>query len=90
MLPKLREILRNTSRKNQSLRDILKTCSFCELVLTVEKHSKGIHNTKITLEIDKGELTPKGEERYIRRVHLYNRLLLADIIDPNYIAPELS
>lgn len=74
--PQLRRSLKNISSNNQSLQDILKSCSKATEVLSVEPYNGKVHNTKITLLIDKGSNYPKQE-----RVHFYNRLDIAEVLE---------
>ena len=49
MLPLLRKKLKTISASNEPLQDIFKSCRESEEVISVEKHTNGIHNTKVTL-----------------------------------------
>lgn len=80
LLPQLRRNLKNINSRNQSLQDIVKSCSKATEVLSVESYNGKVHNTKITLQIDKGSNVPK-QERYQKRVHFYNRLDIAEILE---------
>ncbi len=80
LLPQLRRSLKNINSRNQSLQDIVKSCSKATEVLSVEPYNGKVHNTKITLEIDKGSNYPE-QERYEKRVHFYNRLDIAEILE---------
>lgn len=71
MLPLLRKKLKTISASNKPLQNIFKSCIESEEVISVEKHTNGIHNTKVTL------LLKNGEER----VQFYNRLDLSEIMD---------
>lgn len=71
MLPLLRKKLKTISASNEPLQEIFKSCRESEDVISVEKHTNGIHNTKVTL------LLKNGEER----VQFYNRLDLSEIMD---------
>lgn len=75
-LPVVRTKLKTVSSKNQGLQDILKSCSRGMEILSVEPHVGGIHNTKITLQVDLGAGYP-AEQRYQKRVHFYNRVPMA-------------
>lgn len=70
MLPLLRKKLKTISASNKPLQNIFKSCIEGEEVISVEKHTNGIHNTKVTL------LLKNGEER----VQFYNRLDLSEIM----------
>lgn len=80
---KLRNKLKSISYRNQSLQDILKSCSKGDQVMSVSPVSNGIHNTKLILKLKTGE----------KRVHFYNRLDIKNIIpqdlDLPYILPEV-
>ena len=80
LLPQLRRNLKNINSNNQSLQDIVKSCSKATEVLSVEPSNGKVHNTKITLQIDKGSNYPE-QERYEKRVHLYNRLNIATVLE---------
>lgn len=71
MLPRLRTKLKNVSSKNRSLQDILGSSSDARAVKSIEPHEGGIHNAKLILESSNG----------IQRVHFYNRLNLAAILN---------
>ena len=88
-LPVVRTKLKTASSKNQGLQDILKSCSRGMEILSVEKHVGGIHNTKITLEVDLGEDYPK-EQRYQTRVHFYNRVALINAIPQGVSYPTVD
>ncbi len=75
LLPQLRRNLKNTNSHNKSLQDIVKSCSKATEVLSVELYNGKVHNTKITLQIDKGSNIPE-QERYEKRIQFYNRLAL--------------
>lgn len=70
MLPSLRRNLKNVSSRNQSLQDILRTTAASLKAVSIEPVTKGIHNTKLTLQLITGE----------QRVHFYNRLPLENVI----------
>lgn len=76
MLPTLRTKLKNVSKNNKSLQDILASCKIAESVISVEEHKKGIHNTKIILLLANGD----------KRVHFYNRVLLSTIIPDGFLS----
>lgn len=71
MLPTLRTTLRTVSYRNQSLQDIFKSCRESEKVISVEKHTSGIHNTKLIMELSDGK----------HRAHFYSRLNLATLLE---------
>lgn len=71
MLPLLRKKLKTISASNKPLQNIFKSCIEGEEVISVEKHTNGIHNTKVTLLLKNGE----------KRVHFYNRIELNDILN---------
>lgn len=83
MFPIPRDKLQNVSYRNQSLQDILKTCTIGIQVLSVQRTRGGEHNTRLTILVDHGPLHP-GTFRYEKRVHFYNRLKLEDILPFNY------
>ena len=80
LLPQLRRSLKNINSHNQSLQDIVKSCSKATEVLSVEPYNGKVHNTKITLLIDKGSNYPE-QERYVERIHFYNRLDIAEVLE---------
>jgi hypothetical protein len=80
LLPQLRRNLKNTNSHNKSLQDIAKSCSKATEVLSVEPYNGKVHNTKITLQIDKGSNVPE-QERYEKRIQFYNRLDIAEILE---------
>ena len=51
----LRNKLKTASFKNQSLQDILKSCSVAIELISVESYTGGIHNTKMTLKLNRGD-----------------------------------
>lgn len=88
-LPVIRTKLKTASSKNQGLQDILKSCSRGMEILSVDKHTGGIHNTKITLKVDLGEGYPK-EQRYQTRVHFYNRVAIVNVIPQGVSYPTVD
>lgn len=76
MLPSLRTKLKNVSKRNKALQDILASCKIAESVISVEEHKQGIHNTKIILQLSNGE----------KRVHFYNRVLLSTAIPEGFLS----
>ena len=79
MLPALRTRLRSISSKNKSLQDILQTSKEAKEVLSILPTTGGVHNTQLILLVNQGErVDPK--DRFIRRIHFYSRLDLADIM----------
>lgn len=88
-LPVIRTKLKTASSKNQGLQDILKSCSRGMEILSVDKHTGGIHNTKITLKVDLGEGYPK-EQRYQTRVHFYNRVAMVNAIPQGVSYPTVD
>lgn len=74
MKPTPRVKLRNVSSKNQSLQDILSTCTITDEVVSVEPIINGVHNTKLTLKKATGE----------KRVHFYNRLDISSILPADF------
>lgn len=76
MLPSLRTKLKNVSKRNKALQDILASCKIAESVISVEEHKQGIHNTKIILQLSNGE----------KRVHFYNRVLLSTTIPEGFLS----
>lgn len=71
MSVELRKKLRKISGRNKSLQDILASNSLAKKMISVERVSGGIHNTKLILSL------PDGQER----VHFYNRIELNDILN---------
>ena len=84
MYPVPRAKLKNVSYRNQSLQDILKTCTIGMKVLSVQRTRGGEHNTRLTMLVDHGKFHPE-KNRYERRVHFYNRLKLEEILPRNYV-----
>lgn len=74
MKPRPRVKLNGVSSKNQSLQDILGTCTIADEVISVVPVVNALHNTKLTLK------KPDGEQR----VHFYNRLDIANIIPADF------
>ena len=87
MLPALRKRLKTISDSNKGLQDILQSMQKGTEILSVEPYNGKVHNTKITLEIDKGSNYPE-QERYVERVHFYNRLNLAEVLQDVYVDPQ--
>ena len=67
----LRNKLKTASFRNQSLQDILKSCSVAIELISVEPYAGGIHNTKLMVELPDGK----------HRVHFYSRLNLATLLE---------
>ena len=80
MLPTLRKRLKTISDGNKGLQDILQSMQKGTEILSVESYNGKAHNTKITLLIDKGSNYPE-QERYVERVHFYNRLDIAEVLE---------
>ena len=80
MLPTLRKRLKTISDGNKGLQDILQSMQKGTEILSVEPYNGKVHNTKITLLIDKGSNYPE-QERYQTRVHFYNRLDIAEVLE---------
>ena len=80
MLPTLRKRLKTISDGNKGLQDILQSMREGTEILSVEPYNGKVHNTKITLQIDKGSNYPE-QERYQRRVQFYNRLDIAKVLE---------
>lgn len=74
MKPAPRVKLRSVSSKNQSLQDILSTCTITDEVVSVEPIINAVHNTKLTLKKATGE----------KRVHFYNRLDISSILPADF------
>jgi len=89
LLPQLRRRLKTISDDNKGLQDILQSMQKATEVLSVEPYNGKVHNTKITLLIDKGSNYPE-QERYVERVHFYNRVALNKIIPANAFYPKTS
>lgn len=89
MLPILRTRLRAISDGNVGLRDILKSMNQGTEILSVEPFNGRLHNTKMTLRIDKGEDIPVSD-RYLERVCFYNRIDLAKAIPQGASYPGSS
>ena len=71
MPPALRTQLRETSNRNQSLQDILKTCKESIRVVRVMENPDLLHNTALVTILKNGK----------KRIHQYNRLDLAVILN---------
>lgn len=71
MPPALRTQLRETSNRNQSLQDILKTCKESVRVVRVMENPDLLHNTALVTILKNGK----------KRIHQYNRLDLAVILN---------
>ena len=89
MLPALRKRLKTISDSNKGLQDILQSMQKGTEILSVEPYNGKVHNTKITLLIDKGSNYPE-QERYEERVHFYNRVALKKAIPINASYPKTS
>ena len=89
MLPTLRKRLKTISDGNKGLQDILRSMQEGTEILSVEKYNGKVHNTKITLQIDKGVDVPE-QERFDTRVHFYNRVALNKAIPANATYPKTS
>ncbi len=76
----LRNKLKTASFRNQSLQDILKSCSVAIELISVEPYTGAIHNTKMTLKLNRGDNYPI-QERYYERIHFYNRVNIARAIE---------
>lgn len=76
----LRNKLKTASFRNQGLQDILKSCSKAIELITVEPYNGKVHNTKITLKMNRGNNYPI-QERYYERIHFYNRVNIARAIE---------
>ena len=74
MKPRPRVKLNGVSSKNQSLQDILGTCTITDEIISVTPVINALHNTRLTLK------KPDGEQR----VHFYNRLDIANIIPADF------
>lgn len=81
----LRNKLKTASFRNQSLQDILKSCSKAVELITVERYFGAIHNTKITLKMNHGDNVPL-QERYYDRVHLYRRLNIRTVLPAGFVS----
>lgn len=85
-LPQVRINLKNISSNNQSLQDIVKSCTLATEVISVEPYDGKVHNTKMIIRIDKGANSPVNN-RYIERILFYNRLDIAAVLEnTNYDA----
>lgn len=89
MLPTLRKRLKTISDGNKGLQDILRSMQEGTEILSVESYNGKVHNTKITLLIDNGSNYPK-QERYVERVHFYNRVALNKAIPANAVYPKTT
>lgn len=85
MYPVPRAKLKNVSYRNQSLQDILATCTIGMKVLSVQRTRDGDHNTRLTILVYHGKFHPE-KYRYERRVQFYDRLKLEEILPQNYVA----
>lgn len=83
MFPVPRAQLKTVSYRNQSLQDILGTCTVGISVLSVQQTFEDVHNTRLVVLIDHGKFYP-GEYRFERRVQFYNRLKLEDILPKDF------
>jgi hypothetical protein len=81
----LRYKLKTASFRNQSLQDILKSCSKAVELITVERYFGAVHNTKITLKMNHGDNVPL-QERYYDRVHLYRRLNIRTVLPVGFVS----
>ncbi len=82
-MTELRKKLRTISSKNQGLQDILQTCKEAKEVISVEKTTGGMHNTKAIFLMLDGKT----------RVHFYNRVLITKVVPEGFISsgiPELD
>lgn len=77
MTPQLRKVLKSVSTKNKALQEILRSSKEAVEVVSVEKQTGGVHNTKTTLKM----LDNK------QRVQFYNRIDIASFIDPEFNIP---
>ena len=89
MLPVLRKRLKTISDGNRGLQDILQSMQKGAEILSVESYNGKVHNTKITLLVDKGS-NYSLQERYEERVHIYNRVALDKVIPANAIYPKTT
>ena len=89
MLPTLRKRLKTISDGNKGLQDILRSMQEGTEILSVEPYNGKVHNTKITLRIDKGD-NYAIQERYEKRVHFYNRVALNKAIPENAVYPKTT
>lgn len=75
-MPELRKKLRTVSSKNRALQDILRTCGDAVEVVSVEKLTGSVHNTKTILNM------PDGQQR----VHFYNRVPIQNTIPEGFLS----
>ena len=75
-MPELRKKLRTVSSKNRALQDILRSCGYAVEVVSVEKLTGSVHNTKTILNM------PDGQQR----VHFYNRVPIQNTIPEGFIS----
>lgn len=88
--PQFRPKVMISSETNRAFRDILSPTSVGSYVESVEPISYGLHNTKITIMVDKwinGVNVDNLGDRYARRVILYNRVNLAAVLPAGVTIP---
>ena len=83
MFPVPRAQLKTVSYRNQSLQDILGTCTVGISVQSVQRTFEDVHNTRLVVLIDHGKFYP-GTYRFEQRVQFYNRLKLEDILPKDF------
>lgn len=75
-MPELRKKLRTVSSKNRALQDILRSCGYAVEVVSVEKLTGSVHNTKTILNMSDGQ----------QRVHFYNRVPIQNTIPEGFLS----
>lgn len=91
-IPKIRKVLSITAdSKNKPFKDILTPMGIGSYVESVEVVNGKLHNTKTTIMIDQwvdGKSVDGLNNRYVKRVVLYNRLNLGDVIPESVGIPK--
>lgn len=91
-IPKIRKVLSITAdSKNKPFKDILTPMGIGSYVESVEVVNGQLHNTKATIMIDQwvdGKSVDGLNNRYVKRVVLYNRLNLGDVIPESVGIPK--
>lgn len=75
-MTELRKRLKTISFKNEGLQRVLRTCAGAIDIISVEKHTGGIHNTKVIFLMANGE----------HRIQFYDRVDIARAVPANFIS----
>lgn len=75
-MTQLRKRLKTISFRNEGLQSILRTCAGAIDIIGVEKHTGGIHNTKVIFLMSNGE----------HRIQFYDRVDIALAVPSGYIS----